>query len=189
MYKTLKFKIDGIAPLIMHNQQLCDPCNPITRLMKAITAKGKKKTDADQEELARLEFMGGLYVGDDGAPIVPGEMIEAVIRDGARKSRQGKDSLSGIISDGNWPLIYDGPKTADELWEDARFRDARGVVIGKSRIIRMRPKFTVWALKFEVSYLEDVVNAKDVTSWLEEAGRIVGMGDFRPRFGRFLRSA
>jgi hypothetical protein len=185
VYQTISFKVEGIAPLIMHNGQLCDPCNAIVRSMKLITAKKNKKTDSDLEELARLEFMGGLYVNEEGAPIVPGEMIEAAIRDGARKSRQGKDSLSGIISDGNWPVIYDGPKTAEELWDDSRFRDARPVAVNKARIIRMRPKFPKWKLNFDVSYLEDVVNKKDVMKWVEEAGRIVGIGDFRPRFGRF----
>lgn len=186
MYETIHFEIEGIAPLLTHNIRLCNSRDPIVRAMKEITAKGTKKTDTDIEELARLEFMGGLYLGDNGEPVVPGENIEATIRDGARKSRKGKDALAGIISDGNWPLIYDGPKTADELWEDGRFSDIRGVVVGKARVMRTRAMFRAWSLKFDVSFLPGVVSARDVRDWLATAGQIVGLLDGRPKFGRFV---
>lgn len=186
MYKHVEFTIDGIAPLLMHNVRLANPRDPITRAMKAITAKGKKKTDADLDELSRLEFMGGLYVGENGEPVVPGECIEAMVRKAAMKSRKGQDALAGIISDGNWPLIYDGPKTADELWADGRFVDCRGCGVQKSRVIRTRPRFNAWSLKFTVSYLPELINERELIEWVETAGQLVGMLDFRPKFGRFL---
>lgn len=184
-YKTFQVKIIGIAPLIMHNSQLADPLNKFTRAMKAITAKGKKKTEADMEELARLEFVGGLYVDSQGRPAVPGEVIEGAIRDGARKSRQGKDSQCGVISDGLWPLIYDGPKKPDDLFVDERFRDYRGVRVNNSRIMRTRPKFPVWSLVFEVAFQDEITSKANVEKWLTDAGQFVGIMDYRPRFGRF----
>jgi hypothetical protein len=169
----------------MHNSQLADPLNKFTRSIKEITAKGRKKTDADLEQLAKLEFMGGLYVDEKGHPAVPGECIEGVIRDGARKGRKGKDAQCGIISDGVWPLIYDGPKDVEKLWLDERFRDYRGVKVTQSRVMRMRPKFPVWSLEFEVSFEQEVLNQTDLEKWLRDAGQFVGLLDFRPRFGRF----
>lgn len=186
MYVNAKCRITGAVPLLMHNAQLADPLNEFTRAIKAICAKGKKKTDADLEELARLEFMGGLYLDANGHPAIPGECIEGMVRNGARKSRQGKDVECGVISDGTWPLIYDGPKTAEKLWENHEFRDYRGCGVQKSRVMRMRPKFSDWALEFELSYLPEIANASSVRKWLEDAGIYVGLLDFRPRFGRFV---
>jgi hypothetical protein len=185
MYQTLKVRISGVSPLLMHNAQLADPLNKFSRAMKEITAKGKRKTDADLEELARLEFIGGLYLDEHGAPSVPGECIEGVLRDGARKSRKGKDAQCGLISDGNWPLIYDGPKSAEALWKDEAFRDYRGVKVSQSRIMRMRPKFPDWALEFDVMFQDEVINRSDVEKWLADAGQYIGLLDFRPKFGRF----
>ena len=184
-YETLTVRIVSVAPLLMHNAQLADPLNKYTRAIKEITAKGKKKTDADLEALARLEFMGGLYVDAKGHPALPGESIEGMIRDGARKGRTGKDAQCGIISDGVWPLIYDGPKDPEKLWIDERFRDSRPVKVQQARIMRMRPKFLTWALEFEVMFQDEVLGRHDLEKWLADAGQFVGLLDFRPRFGRF----
>lgn len=186
MYKTIKFQIEGVAPLLMHNCRLANPADPFTRAMKQITAKRTGKTDADLEELSRLEFMGGLYVNADGAPCVPGECIEGMICEGAKKSRKGKDSKAGVISDGLWPLIYDGPKDADALWASGKFVDVRGAGVAKSRIMRTRPRFDSWKLKFDVAYNPEVVNDRDLRDWVAKAGEIVGLLDFRPRYGRFV---
>ena len=183
--ETVAVRIVGISPIIPHNGQLADPMNKFVRSIKEITAKGKKKTDADMEAMARLEFMGGLYVDEDGHPAIPGECIEGMIRDGAKKSRAGKDAICGIISDGVWPIIYDGPKDLEKLWQDERFRDYRGVKVGQARVMRMRPKFPDWSLDFQVTYQDDVVNRTALEKWLRDAGQLVGLCDFRPKFGRF----
>lgn len=184
-YEFLTVKVVGVAPLLMHNAQLADPLNKFTRAIKEICAKGRKKTDADLEALAKLEFMGGLYMDSKGHPAIPGECIEGMIRDGARKSRKGKDAQCGIISDGVWPLEYEGPKDVEKLWHDERFRDYRGCGVNNARVMRMRPKFPAWSLTFKVAYQPEVVNRSDLEKWLEDAGQLVGLCDFRPRFGRF----
>jgi hypothetical protein len=184
-YKKAEFTIVGIAPLLMNNAQKANPLNKFTKAIKEITAKGKKKTDADLEALAKLEFMGALYLDGSARPAIPGECIEGMIRDGAKKSRRGKDVQCGIISDGVWPLEYEGPKEAETLWLDERFRDYRGVKVGQARVMRMRPKFPEWSVSFEVDYLDDVVNGSDLEKWIADAGMLCGLCDFRPRFGRF----
>ena len=62
---------------LMHNGQLSDPLNEWTKAKKKITDK-KKKTDADHEEVSRLEWMGGLYLFN-GAPCIPREAIKATL--------------------------------------------------------------------------------------------------------------
>jgi hypothetical protein len=184
-YETLTVRIVGVAPILLNNPQKADPFNKFTRAMKEITAKGRKKTDSDLEALAKLEFLGGLYLDSKGQPAVPGESIEGMIRDGAKKSRAGKDAVCGIISDGVWPIEYDGPKDPEKLWLDERFRDYRGCKVGQARVMRMRPRFNEWALTFKVSYQDEVVNRQALEKWLRDAGQLVGLCDFRPRFGRF----
>jgi hypothetical protein len=183
-YKTIDFHICGVAPLLMHNGQLANPMNKFAKAMKAITSK-RKKTDEDYIELARLEFFGGLYADDQGRPTLPGEVLEATLVGGAKKTKKGKDAKSAIIVDGNFPVIYDGPKTPEALWEDERFRYVAGVVVGQSRVMRTRPIFKTWECKFTVHYLEEVFDAQEVIDFVDAAGRMVGLLDGRPRFGRF----
>jgi len=186
MKNSLSVHIEGRSPLLMHNGQLADPMNPIVRAIKNLTSKGKKKTDDDLAEIARLEWMGGLYIGDDGGPCVPGEVIEAMLKQAAKKTRQGKDADAAIISDGNWPLIYDGPRDPVALWESRRFYKACSAGIQKARVWRTRPMFVKWALRFDVEFMIDVVNRDDVITWINTAGRLIGLCDWRPKFGRFV---
>jgi len=184
MYKTIDFHVRGAAPLLMHSGQLANPTNKFAKAIKVITGK-RKKTDEDYITLSDLEFRGGLYVDEQGRPVIPGEVIEGTIVSGAKKTKKGKDAKSGIIVDGNFPLIYDGPKSVEGLLADERFRFITGAVVGQSRIMRTRPIFKTWEVKFTVSYLGDVFNPQEVIDFVETAGRVAGFGDWRPRFGRF----
>lgn len=178
-----KVHIQGTAPLLMHNGQLADPLNVHTKAMKEITGK-RKKTDDDFEAIARIEWFGGLYLTPQGKPGVPGEVIEGCIRDGAKQNKQGKTATADIMVEGVIPLVYEGPKDVDALFEDARFRDVRGVKIGQARTMRCRPRFDDWAMRFTVVSLGQM-NPKDVEMAIRNAGVFVGLCDFRPKFGRF----
>ena len=95
MYKTISLKIVGTAPLVMHNGQTADPMNRYARMLKAVTGK-RKKTEADYEEVARIEYFAGLYV-DQGGPVLPARLLEAAVVEGARKSKSGKQTQAGAI--------------------------------------------------------------------------------------------
>jgi hypothetical protein len=183
-YQTIEFHVRGVAPLLMHNGQLANPLNKWSKAMKTITSN-RKKTDEDYAQLANLEFLGSLYVNEEGRAVLPGEVIEGTIVSGAKRTKQGKDAKSAIIVDGNFPLLYDGPKTPETLRDDERFRYVAGVAVGQSRVMRTRPIFKTWECKFAVSFLDDMLNAQEVIDFVETAGRVAGFGDGRPRFGRF----
>lgn len=182
-YKRLAFKLTGVAPLVMHNGRLANPLDPISKALKAVTGK-RAKTDADFEEMARIEFLGGLYVGDDG-PCIPGELIEAVIIAAAKKVKRGPQAKAGLLSDGNHRLEYAGPREPDALWADERFRLVAGVRVGQARVMRTRPVFRDWSAEIFVDYLPGQLNPAEVAEMVRTAGEIVGLGDWRPRFGRF----
>jgi hypothetical protein len=182
-YEKLSFRLRSVSPLLMHSGQLADPLNPHTKAMKAISGK-RKKTEADFAQLAKLEWFGSLYL-HDGAPCLPGEVIEAGLIEAARKMRRGQEAKAGIISDGFFALDYDGPRDPEALWADIRFRFSTGVRVQRNRVIRTRPRFDEWTATVEVDYLPDQLNPAEVTDMMRTLGRIIGIGDWRPRFGRF----
>lgn len=173
-----------MAPLLMHNGQLADPLNKFAREMKRVSGK-RKKVEADHEELAKLEWHGSLYM-HSGQPCLPGEMIEAAFISAAKKSRLGQQAKAGIISDGFWRIEYpDAPRSLDELWADENYRLSVGVRVQSSRVIRTRPIFRDWSAEISIDFLPDQFDRGNVIETVAVCGRLVGLGDWRPRFGRF----
>lgn len=177
-------KLTGVAPLVLHNIRLADPMDEFAQRLKEVSGK-RKKTESDYLEMSRIEFFGGLYTNEDGRVIIPGVSLEAMIQDGAKVSKRGKDAKAGVIVEEDPLLIYDGPKDPESLYADKRFVLRAPVRVGPARIIRTRPQFPVWSLQFKVAYLIDVLSKKDLTDALVAAGRLKGLGTWRPRFGRF----
>jgi len=184
--KKLRFRIIGESPLVMHNGRLADPLDSISRKMKEVSSK-RKKVDADHEELARLEWHGGLYL-DEGRPCIPAENLEAALSGkggAARKEKMGKQAEAAMFLPGNALLEYEGPTDIDKLWADERFRLRVKVKVQANAVMRTRPIFREWAASFDVAFDADLVNEEDVGRWVKVAGEVVGIGDWRPRFGRF----
>lgn len=185
--KTLSTTWTGIRPLVLHNGRMADPTNPFTRKIKAITSK-KNKTDADFEAVARLEWEAGLYTNDDGALIIPTDNIERCIQLGAQKNRLGKDVAAVVfVVEDEITVEYDGPKTLDKMYADPQIVLRKGVKVTTARIIRVRPMVpTGWKLKFELEFDDSILNTADLQKAMIDAGALIGLGDFRPKFGRFL---
>lgn len=182
-HKSLTFKIVGASPLLMHNGQLADPLNSFSRKMKEVSGK-RMKTDADFEELARLEWHGSLYLSN-GKPCIPGYVLEATLIDAARKRKRGKQAQAGIICPDNYDLIYDGGAPIEQLWVNPDYRLTVGARIQRNRIMRTRPKFNEWSAKIEVRYDPLMLNEGEIKQIVQLAGEEVGLMDWRPKFGRF----
>jgi len=183
-YKSLKFKITGVSPLICHNGQTADPLNKFAKEMKKISGK-RDKTDADYEELARIEWMAGLYV-KDGVPVIPGTVIEAALAVGARKTKKGKQVQAGLYCPDDYPIIYTGPAGIDELYaSDGTFKLTVGVRVQRNRVMRTRPIFREWACEFEVLYDPGQLNEAEIRDIVKQTGEVVGLCDWRPKFGRY----
>ena len=182
-YAQVTLKITGLTPLIVHNGQLADPLNKFSKAIKAVTGK-RKKVDADYEELARLEFLGGLYL-KDSRPCMPSQALEAMMISAAKKQRKGADFKSGMLIEESPYIEYDGPTNPDELWADERFRIVAGVKVSQSRVMRTRPQFLQWSLQFGVTYIEELLNKRDIIEVATIAGWQIGLCEWRPKFGRF----
>ena len=180
-----KYTIRGTAPLMLHNGQLANPFNEITQEMKKISSK-RKKTEDDLRDLANLEWRGGLYINSDGFPCIPSNLLKATLVNGAKKSRLGKQFTAGLFISDNPIIKHNGSgKTIDELSKDPQYRDQRMVKIQTSKILRTRPVFPEWELTFEVAFLPDVIEERDIDQAIETAGYIIGLAEYRPEYGRF----
>ena len=183
-WQTVKYQLKSLCPLLMHNGQTADPLNRYSKAMKQISGK-RAKTDADYEEMARIEFMGALYMAEDG-PCIPTDVFDAVLINGAKKSKEGPLAKSGVFTTKYASLSYDGPRTADLLWADENFRLVKRVKIGQSSVMRTRPMFSKWEAIVELDYEPSIINPARIDDWLEIAGVQVGLLDWRPQYGRFL---
>jgi len=187
---TLKFEVTGIRPLLMHNGLMADPTNPLVRAIKKITSKGTKKmTDSDYVERDRLEWEAGLYWSSESDDIaIPSDNIERCILEGAKKNRLGKDFAAAVFLQETEVIITHrlSGKSKETIYKDPSFSLRKGVKVQLARIIRIRPMIpTGWTAKFTVEYDESIVNYSSIIQALTEAGALVGLGDWRPKFGRF----
>lgn len=184
------------SPLLMHNERLADPINAYTRWLAEETGK-RKKPEQTHEEIGRREFLGGGYwsidegpTGKHAEPHIPTWNLIRCLQDAARMHRLGKSIERGLVPvDDETPLVYDGPRDADEMWKESRFASRKGVGVGQKRVVRTRPCFTGWKLEAELELELQIMDPGVVNAIAKEAGRFIGIGDARPRFGRFTGSA
>jgi hypothetical protein len=179
MFKKLKVTITGDTPFIPHNAQLADPLNPFVKALKEISGK-RMKVEADLEEMARIEFLGSMYLSD-GKPCLPAEMLEAAINGGVRKAKLGKQASAAVFVKQSALLDYEGPTDPKKLWEDKNFVLRVPVKIQQSMVMRTRPIFKKWSATFTVDINTDLVETKDVLQWIKVAGAEIGIGDWRPQ--------
>lgn len=186
--KVLEYTIKGTAPLLMRAPTMVDGLHPLKKQRDLITKKkAKDKTDADELELRRLDFMASLYIDEDGL-YLPGEMILAAVRDAAKETKSGAAVLRyAQVIENRFRLVAGAPKTAADLWEQrSKWADVRSVrQAGRGRVMRCRPIFRQWKTKFQLAIDEEKINQDDVTRFVSEAGQFRGIGDYRPLYGRF----
>ena len=182
-WQSVVYTFKSSAPLIQHCGQTADPLSRYARLLKQISGK-RAKTDADYEEMARIEFYAGLYMNADG-PILPNYMIDAMTVAAAKKLREGQMAKSGCFCLDHARLEYDGPRTVEELWADERFHFSAIVRVQSARVARMRPIFREWSATVTLHIEDTLVNPARIDEWMAIAGTQIGLGDWRPQYGRF----
>lgn len=200
MYKQLNIEITGACELMLCNIRRADPTDRITKEIKKVTSK-RTKTESDFTLIKHLEWLGALYttkdgpftivgdqleLGDFGNVCIRGNMIEACLIGGAKKNKLGVQFKAGMFCDGDFELDFPNRKPAAELYGNPTFSDTRPVKLnGKTTIFTTRAFFPDWSLKFQVSYLPDLINRSHIEEAVDKAGQISGIGAYRPRYGRF----
>lgn len=187
---TVQIRLQGVSPLLCHNGQTADPRNTYAKAMKAVSSK-RKKTDADLDELARLEWLAGLYRFGDQL-VIPDYVLESTMINGAKKSKRGPQAKCGLFFTEHAVLEFAGKpdvindETLAEMFASGDFTHTIGVKVSMSKVMRTRPIFRNWSLSALCQYDPDVLNQRDVEEIAVDAGRLVGVGDWRPKHGRFM---
>lgn len=194
----IEFVLSGTSALLCHNPQMVDPNCEWNRQIKAITGK-RKKTEADNADIERLEWFGGLYTAEINGKVVvsqPSSKVRKCLINAARITKQGKEIERALImTELNVPLIYDGSDVAGEsdveiqrLFTNSQFHSRLSVGIGKKRVMRVRPSFPRWAMIVPAVFVPDAgLNFEELVRITELAGvaerigdnRVNGYGSFR----------
>lgn len=150
---------------------------------KAAAAKGSKAKKEDNVE-------SYVYRCDDGTIGIPGTYLVGSLVDpknGAAKYRQDPRSPRKSALD----LFRAGVVSLTDLASlgkiDWDYLDSRRVMVQRNAITRVRPAFLPgWQATFLLSVLTpEYIPPPVLLEVLTQAGRLVGIGDFRPTFGRF----
>lgn len=183
--EAINVKVVGISPLLMHNTTFTNPLHEVTIKHKELTSV-RKKTEEVHLMIMESEWRGSLYYKEGFGVYLPGTHFEASIFEAAKLQKLGKQAKRAImILENECKIEYDGPRTPDALFKDKRFVDVRPVRVQQAKVIRARPKFDQWATSFILQFNPDLLQKSEVTAMLAAAGGLMGVGDYRPRFGRF----
>ena len=150
----------------------------------AVAEKAKAKKGSAGKKTDNVESY--VYRDDAGGLCVPGEYIrQSIIH--AAKFRQDPRSPRKSAMD----LFKAGIISLTELCplgvKDWDYMDRRRVVIQRSAITRERPAMKMgWKIKCVLQVLlPEYIDEAMLHDTLSQAGRLIGVGDFRPTFGRY----
>jgi archaeosine-15-forming tRNA-guanine transglycosylase len=170
---VVNVKIQGVSDFLFHRY------NVESVKEKTAAAKGSKGKKTDDLE-------SYVYRNDAGELCIPGEYLRqscihaAKYRQDPRSPRKSAMDLykAGLIS------LTSLASLGKTKWD---YEDCRRVVIQRSAIPRTRPAIKAGyevTIQFMVN-LPEYIRPNDLHDVLTNAGRLVGLGDFRPTYGRF----
>lgn len=169
--------IEGVASFLYHKWS----CEAVAE--KAAAAKGSRAKKEDNVE-------SYVYRTETGELGIPGKYLVGSIidkRNGAAKylqdPRSPRKSALDLFKAGVVALT-DVASVGKKKWD---YLDSQRVVIQQSAVTRVRPALTKgWRATFELQVLiPEYISPPMLLSVLTNAGRLVGVGDYRPTYGRF----
>jgi len=173
----IKTKICGVEPgLLMHRFSSRDAA-----ALAGTSCKAGKVQPSPEEEARE-----SAYTLPDGELYQPAEHIyQAMCKAGSQFQVKGRGKITfKTIVAGNLLILPEQIPHGTKSYEI----DIRPVVIRatRGRIMRARPLLKEWSLEFTMKVLDaDVLSSITLNEILWKAGESIGIGDYRPRFGRF----
>ena len=167
--EVYRYRIEGVSSLLMHSPQAMMEGSP--------SGPSTKKIPTPEEEAEK-----GAYRSEEGFLYLPSAAFRASLMHGAGGRRIGRTAartvLSGsVFNTGPKTLLLD-PETSKRI-ENYEVNLAR-VVIGRASIVRARLEIESWGCVLELEIDLDFTNSWQVEELLNIAGRISGVGDYRP---------
>lgn len=182
---TINVKVKGTAPLMQHRFPIPD--------LADMSKGGTKVTGAKDYT---QEWRDYFYETTNGEIYQPAVHFEATMIKSAvnfkivGKGRKTYRDLFRATVFVTPEEILHGMKVPQELDTDGDKRlylDMRPVVVVRARVVRIRPTFKIgWELGFQIEVIDDQIQPALVNDVLTLAGKTVGIGDNRPKFGRFM---
>lgn len=179
----ITIEIEGVTALI---------CNRFTDEAALASTSGDRGSSAAADRGTPQEICESkLYKGSNGKPMIPAPNLLRSIVDGGAFTKIGKKQLTTArasvlyscvaIEEIEVPIVHKQPWKVDT--RPVRIPSTGG------RILTHRPMFDDWKLAFEVDLDTSICNAKVFRQVVDDAGKRVGLGDFRPStkgpYGRF----
>ena len=176
---TISAEIEGTADLLLHAWSV-----------EAVAEKSAAKKGSAGKKTDNLES----YVRRDerGVICLPSEYLRMSLIAAAKyrqDPRSPRKSAMDLFKAGVVGLTALAPLTnvvgeTPKVWD---FEDARRVQVQRNGITRVRPAFRAgWKATFLLGVLlPEYIKPMDLHDVIAQAGRLVGVGDFRPTFGRF----
>lgn len=184
---TVSTIVTGIAPLIQHKFPMPE--------FEQLTKGGNRSTGAKDYTNEWREY---LYFDADGQIYQPSVHFEAAMTKAAvsykvtgKRGKTYKDLVSSSVVVDPERIPHVGHTYTPELMLDLDadkplYLDMRPVIVQRARVVRIRPVFKEgWELSFEIQVLDDEIQPSLLQDILALAGKSVGIGDYRPKFGRF----
>lgn len=163
----------GSSAMLFHRWS----CDDVEAKSKAAKNSKAKKTD-------NLESY--VWRNNKGELCIPGEYFRQSIINAAKFKQDPRSPRKSAMD-----LFKAGVVVVTELaslgvkeWD---FVDRRRVTIQRNGITRLRPGMQEgWEVSFEIQILlPEYIDENLLHEVLSSAGRLIGVGDFRPTFGRF----
>lgn len=170
---VVEAEITGSAPILFHAWDVDAIAG------KAAAAKGSKEKKTDNVE-------SYVFRNKDGEICVPGEYLRMAIVNAARFQQDPRSPRKSAMD-----LYKAGIVVLDDLcslgskqWD---YLDRRRVMVQRNGVTRVRPAFEAgWKIGARIQVvLPEYITPFALNEALSMAGRAVGIGDFRPTFGRF----
>lgn len=156
--------IEGVAPLLFNKWA------------------EEEKTDArkNKQYIPEEEAEKSVYRDPDIGIYAPASWIKAACREASKEFKRGRGTMTATVKSCLFvaPVKIPFGREYDEI-------DRQAAVVQKARIMRNRAKFNTWALTFNMEFDPDRIPEETLREILIEAGKMKGIGDYRPDHGRF----
>jgi hypothetical protein len=182
--RTINVTIQGVTPLL---------CNKFTDEAQEKASNGKGSSMmAGSNGTPREQAEAKLYLGADGAPVIPQPNLLRCLIDAGKFFKAGKSKVTTQKSsllpacielhEFEFPIVHQQPWSVDS-------RPIRNPATGGRRLCH-RPRFDDWQLSFSITVDTAEMSENFVREIVDKAGRAIGLGDFRldckGPFGKFV---
>jgi hypothetical protein len=170
----VSMRIEGVCDLLFHRWN----CESVAEKAKAPKNSKIKKTD-DVETFVWRDSKNNICI--------PGEYLRQAMINAAKSNqdpRSPRKSAADLFKAGV-VLLTNLSSLGTKKWD---YLDTRRVTIQRQGINRTRPAMSVgWKADFDLQVITpEYITPQLLHEVVTNAGKLVGVGDFRPTYGRFV---